>query len=85
VEAGKRVKEVEEIYAKVREKIERSNTSYQAYANKCRRTIVFLLRDLVWVNLMKERFPQKRKSKLSLWVGGPFEVLERINDNAYKP
>jgi hypothetical protein len=30
-----------------------------------------------------ERFPNKRKSKLSPRGDGPFRVLERINDNAY--
>jgi len=34
--------------------------------------------------LRKERFPSKRKSKLILGADGPFEVLERVNDNAYK-
>jgi len=46
--------------------------------------MVFQLGDLVWVHLRKERFPRKRKSKLSLRVDGPFVVLERINGNAYK-
>ncbi|KAL1199570.1 hypothetical protein V5N11_019513 [Cardamine amara subsp. amara] len=31
-----------------------------------------------------ERFPNQRKSKLSARGDGPFRVLERINDNAYK-
>ncbi|XP_051152721.1 uncharacterized protein LOC127266509 [Andrographis paniculata] len=32
----------------------------------------------------KERFPELRKSKLTPRGDGPFRVLERINDNAYK-
>ena len=32
----------------------------------------------------KERFPNQRKSKLQPCGDGPFQVLERINDNAYK-
>ena len=32
----------------------------------------------------KERFPNQRKSKLQPRGDGPFQVLERINDNAYK-
>ena len=40
--------------------------------------------DLVWIHLRKERFPSKRKSKLMPRANGPFEVLERVNDNAYK-
>ena len=34
--------------------------------------------------MRKERFPTKRRSKLLSWGDGPFQVLERINDNAYK-
>jgi len=34
--------------------------------------------------LRKERFPSKRKKKLIPRAEGPFEVLQRINDNAYK-
>jgi hypothetical protein len=38
----------------------------------------------VWVHLRKDRFPNLRKSKLMPRAAGPFKVLERINDNAYK-
>ena len=34
--------------------------------------------------MRKELFPSKKKSKLMLRADGPFEVLERVNDNAYK-
>ena len=34
--------------------------------------------------MRKERFPARRRSKLHPRGDGPFEVLERINDNAYK-
>jgi len=46
--------------------------------------VIFNLGDLVWVNLRKECFPSKRKSKLMPMAKGPLEVLERINTNAYK-
>ncbi|XP_016191799.1 uncharacterized protein LOC107632644 [Arachis ipaensis] len=38
----------------------------------------------VWVHLRKERFPTQRKSKLDARGDGPFQVLEKINNNAYK-
>ena len=34
--------------------------------------------------MRKERFPSQRRSKLLPRGDGPFQVLERINDNAYK-
>jgi hypothetical protein len=38
----------------------------------------------VWFHLRKDRFPQQRKSKLSPQGDDPFQVLGKINDNAYK-
>ncbi|XP_071923187.1 uncharacterized protein [Coffea arabica] len=38
----------------------------------------------VWLHLRKERFPKQRQSKLSPRGDGPFRVLQRVNDNAYK-
>jgi hypothetical protein len=40
--------------------------------------------DLVYVHLRKDHFPDRRKSKLMPRGDGPFKVLARINDNAYK-
>ena len=34
--------------------------------------------------MRKERFPARRQSKLHLGWDGPFQVLVRINNNAYK-
>jgi hypothetical protein len=34
--------------------------------------------------MRKERFPAHRKSKLQPRGDGPFQILQRINDNAYK-
>ena len=36
------------------------------------------------MHMRKERFPAHRRSKLHPRGDGPFQVLERINDNAYK-
>jgi hypothetical protein len=34
--------------------------------------------------MRKERFPARRRSKLHPRGDGPFQILEKINDNAYK-
>jgi hypothetical protein len=34
--------------------------------------------------MRKERFPKQRRSKLIPRRDGPFQIIERINDNAYK-
>ena len=46
--------------------------------------VVFEPGDWVWVHMRKERLPTKRRSKLLPRGNGHFQVLERINDNAYK-
>ena len=84
VDAAVRVKEIQKLHELVKARIEKTNAAYEAQANKHRRKIVFQPGDLVWIHLRKERFPSKRKNKLMPRAEGPFEVLERINDNAYK-
>ena len=46
--------------------------------------MIFEPGDWVWVHLRKERFPNQQKSKLDSRGDGTFQVLERINENAYK-
>nr|GEU53206.1 hypothetical protein [Tanacetum cinerariifolium] len=57
---------------------------YQKRANQHRKRVVFNEGDLVWIHLRKERFPRGRFGKLQPRGDGPFNVLKRINDNAYK-
>jgi hypothetical protein len=67
-----------------KENIERMNAEYKLAGDKGRKEIKFEPGDLVWLHLRKERFSELRKSKLLLRADGPFKVLERITDNAYK-
>jgi hypothetical protein len=67
-----------------KENIERMNTMYKLAGDKGRKELKFELGDLVWLHLRKERFPELCKSKLLPRADGPFKVVERINDNAYK-
>ena len=64
--------------------IAKKNESYAKQANKNRKKVVLELGDWVWIHMRKERFPEQRKSKLQPREDKPFQVLERISDNAYK-
>jgi len=72
----KRAREIQELHAKVQEKIEKFNKKAKSYAKKKRREAHFQPRDIVWIHLRKERFPSNRKAKLMLRSNGPFEILE---------
>ena len=72
------------LHERVKAQIEKKNESYTRQANKGHKKVVFQPGDWVWVHMRKERFPEQRKSKLQPRGDGPFQVLERINDNAYK-
>ena len=84
MEASKRASYVKKIHEKTKEAIEKRSKYYAAWANKHRKKVTFEPGDLVWVRLRKEHFPEKRKSKLMPRGDGPFRVLSKINDNAYK-
>ncbi|KAL4369491.1 hypothetical protein GQ457_02G026600 [Hibiscus cannabinus] len=53
------------------------------FSRSGRRQVIFEPGDWVWVHLRKERFPNQWKCKLDPRGDGPFQVIERINDNAY--
>ncbi|GKV11610.1 hypothetical protein SLEP1_g22852 [Rubroshorea leprosula] len=72
------------IHKKVRLNIERRIEQYARQADKGRFKLVFELGNWVWLHMRKERFPAQRCSKLLLRGDDPFQVLECINDNAYK-
>jgi hypothetical protein len=40
--------------------------------------------DWIWVHMRKERFPEQRRSKLMPRGDDPYQIIEMINDNAYK-
>ena len=57
---------------------------YSKQANKGRKKVICKFGVWVWVHMRKERFHEQRKSKLQPRGDGPFQVLEKINDNSYK-
>ncbi|XP_021722863.1 uncharacterized protein LOC110690352 [Chenopodium quinoa] len=73
------------IHKEVRKNIEKANEIYKKQANKRVKNVrSFEVGDLVCIYMRKERFPNQRKNKLMPRAEGPFEIVEKINDNAYK-
>ena len=84
MDGKKKVESIKALHEKVLLQSEKKTEHYVAHHNTGRKKIVFEPRDCVWVHLRKERFPNPRKSKLQPIEDGPFQVLTKINDNAYK-
>ena len=64
--------------------IAQKNKRVASQANKERRRVIFEPGDWVWVYMRKERISTHRKTKLHPRGDGPFQILEKINDNVYK-
>ena len=76
-----------EFVKKMHERIKKPNTKTEKYikhSNKGKREMIFEEGKWVWLHLRKDRFPSKRKSKLSPRGDGHFQVLKKINNNAYQ-
>ncbi|XP_072150055.1 uncharacterized protein [Setaria viridis] len=83
MDASKRSDFIKKLHDETRKNIEKKSAEYAKQANKGKK-VTFQPGDLVWLHLRKDRFPQHRKTKLSPRGDGPFKVLQKINDNAYK-
>ena len=53
-------------------------------ANRHHKYVEFKVGNLVWVHLRKDRFPLGKFGKLKPRVDGPFKIIEKIEENAYK-
>jgi hypothetical protein len=71
------------LHASTKENIEKMTEKYRL-GSQDRKEVKLELGDLVWLHLRKDRFPDLRKSKLMHRAAGPYKILEKINDNAYK-
>jgi hypothetical protein len=83
-DASQRSRFIFKMYETTKLNIEKMNEKYHAVASKGRKEVKLEPGDLVWLHLRKERFPELRKSKLMSRAAGPFKILAKINDNAYK-
>lgn len=83
MDAKEKVEAMLKLHAQVRARIEKVNQRYKVLANKNWKH-VYKESDLVWLHLRKESFPNICKNKLMLRLEGPFKVIEKVNDSAYK-
>ena len=67
-----------------KKKIEKNNAKYVEQANRRRKYVEFEVGELVWVHLRKDTFPPGKFGKLKPRVDGPFKIIEKIGENAYK-
>ncbi|GJZ58121.1 reverse transcriptase domain-containing protein, partial [Tanacetum coccineum] len=76
--------QIKELHQSVQEQIIRHNKQYKEHADKRRKQVLYREGDLIWIHLRKERFPAGHFGKLKPRGDGPFRILKKINDNAYK-
>ena len=84
MDGQKKTEMVKKLHESVWKHIEKKNEQYATKANKGCQQVLFEPGDWVWVHMRKGRFPACRRSKLHPRGDGPFQVLERVNYNAYK-
>lgn len=78
------VEEIQLVHKQAHDHLEKVTAKYKDSADRKRRVVVFKPGDLVWVYLTKDRLPLHEYNKLKSRKVGPLEVLEHINDNAYR-
>nr|GMD01401.1 zf-CCHC domain-containing protein [Ipomoea batatas] len=81
--ASNMAEQVKNVQEEVKAKLIASNAKYKAAADKKRRQQVFQVGEQVLIYLRKERYPAGTFHKLSPKKYGPFEIVRKINDNAY--
>jgi hypothetical protein len=83
-DAKERADFILQMHETTKHSIEKMNKKYRIAGRKGRKEVKLEPGDLVWLHLRKDRFPDLRKSKLMPRADGPFKIIEKINDNAYK-
>lgn len=78
------VDEFVSLHQQVQNNLETVAAKYKAAVDVHRRDVQFKVGDLVWAVLTKDRFPANTYNKLKSRKVGPLEVLEKINNNAYR-
>jgi len=72
------------VHEKVHSNLEIATEKYKKADDAHRRDVTFNVGDLVWAVLTKDRFKPGTYNKLKSRKIGPLQVLEKINNNAYR-
>ena len=75
-------KQVQEVQVDARNKLEKANAKYKMKVDKHRRFKLFDVNDEVMVFISKARM-QGGHSKLQQRKYGPYQIVKKINNNAY--
>jgi len=74
---------VHNLHKKVMDKIVQSNANYKLQGDVIKRLKTFNVGDYVMVQISPERFPTGTVKKLLARSAGSFQILKKLNDNAY--
>ncbi|GFZ09853.1 hypothetical protein Acr_21g0004520 [Actinidia rufa] len=77
------ISNLQEVHKQVQWNLHESTTKYKEATDKKRRLVEFDVRDFVWAVLTKDQYPAHEYSKLAARKVGPYEIIEKINPNAY--
>jgi hypothetical protein len=83
-DAKERADFILKLHASTKANIEKMTEKYRIAGSQGQKQVKLEVGDLVWLHLRKDRFPELRKSKSMPRAAGPYKILEKINDNAYK-
>jgi hypothetical protein len=81
--ATKFIEQIQEIHQAVQEQLERSQAKYKARHDKHRVEHSFQVGDQVWLYISKDRMQGEGK-KLKPIRYGPFKILDKIGENAFR-
>ncbi|KAM1724678.1 hypothetical protein ACFX11_023101 [Malus domestica] len=83
LKAQRLLESVSKVHKEVEEQLQKSQQRYRARHDKHRLQHDFNESDMVWLKLSKER-PHGAGKKLKPIRYGPFKILEKIGDNAFR-